>query len=73
MLFFTRGAHTYYVVVANGQARGVSLHVFARGKQVVDLFSGTEFGSDYEIGPLFIAFDKPMSPVLAHMRPRDAF
>ena len=47
-IFFSSGDYTYYVSQAIGEGHGVSLAVFKGGKVVVNLFSGTNDGMDYE-------------------------
>ena len=49
LYFFSKGNFTYYVIVAGGMGSGVSLLVFNGNKRIVNLFSGTEESSDFQI------------------------
>jgi hypothetical protein len=47
--FFSKGNFTYYIIVAGGMGSGVSLLVFDGKKRIVNLFSGTEESSDFQM------------------------
>lgn len=48
VFFFSNGKYNYYVTQATGQGSGIALIVFKSGNKILDLFSGNNFGSDYE-------------------------
>lgn len=50
VLFFAVGPYTYCVTAATGQGQGIGLTVLKGGRKMLDLFSGTERGKDYEGG-----------------------
>jgi hypothetical protein len=68
IIFFTSGPYTYCVSEALGQGNGIGLTVFKSGQQVLDLFSGTESGIDFESGMIDVDFDfsSARSPVFQH-------
>ena len=47
--FFSKGNFTYYIIVAGGMGSGVSLAVFDGNKRIVNLFSGNEESSDFQL------------------------
>jgi hypothetical protein len=49
LYFFSKGNFTYYIIVAGGMGNGVSLLVFNGNKRIVNLFSGTEESSDFQL------------------------
>ncbi len=49
LYFFSKGNFTYYIIVAGGMGNGVSLLVFNDKKRIVNLFSGTEESSDFQL------------------------
>lgn len=66
VLFFTVGAYTYCVRAATGQGQGIGLMVLKEGRTILDLFSGTEVGKDFEGGLdelVDIAFSANASPL----------
>jgi hypothetical protein len=73
MVFFSVGKFTYYIAIATAQGRGVSLVVFDSNKKVLDLFSGTVYGTDFEFGPAEMDFEKVTSPVFKHKRAKHGF
>lgn len=78
IVHFSSGSFNYYVVIAQGMTRGVTIHVFQNGKPVAELFSGIE-DSDYAEGPAAIQSlggsprDKAKSPILVIQEPTDSF
>jgi len=52
--FFDIGRFTYYVTVAFAMGQGISLNVFEGEKEVVDLFSGTDDGTDFVTPYMFV-------------------
>ena len=50
IIFFKNNGYTYYVSKATGQENGVSLIVYKSKKLMLNLFSGTGYGSDFEYG-----------------------
>jgi hypothetical protein len=64
VIFFTVGPYTYCVSEATGQGSGVSLTVLKAGQEIVSLFSGNDFGTDYEAGLLDLSFSQSKSPAL---------
>lgn len=60
VLFFTSGPYTYCITAATGQGQGVGLMVLKGGRKILDLFSGNDFGKDYE-GGLAGLFDIALS------------
>jgi hypothetical protein len=73
IVFFSAGTLTYYVAIATGQGSGVSLLVFDGKKKIVDLFSGNDCGSDFELGPAEMNFDQAMSPIVQSKEPAHDF
>lgn len=73
VLFFKKEKTNYYVISAIGQANGVSLLVYRSGKKIVDLFSGTDSNTDFQVGPAYIDYDHIKSPVFAKMDAPDNF
>lgn len=49
LYFFSKGNFTYYIIVAGGMGSGVSLVVFDGNKRIVNLFSGNEESSDFQL------------------------
>ena len=49
LYFFSKGNFTYYIIVAGGMGSGVSLLVFDGNKRIVNLFSGNEESSDFQL------------------------
>lgn len=49
LYFFSKGNFNYYIIIAGGMGSGVSLQVFNGNKKIVDLFSGTEESSDFQV------------------------
>jgi len=66
IVFFRKGAYTYYVAIATAQGSGVSLHVFRGPRQLAWHFSGNKAGTDFRFGPAEIDFGAPRlrSPVV---------
>lgn len=82
IVFFRSGQFTYYVAIAGGMGRGVSLHVFDHNKKILNLFSGTDgdrkqagsiAGKDFQIGEAEMNFDSAESRIFVYQRPRHAF
>lgn len=73
VLFFTVGPYTYCVTAATGQGQGIGLMVLKGGRKILDIFSGNDFGKDYELAGLFdIDFSSNQSP-LQRMKPTEPF
>ena len=64
VFFFTVGLYTYCVTEATGQGSGIGLIVLKDGRKVLDLFSGTGLGKDFEYGVIDIQFSSNRSPAL---------
>jgi len=47
--FFSKGDYTYYVTVAGGMGSGIGLIVYQGNKKIVDLFSGTDSDTDFQM------------------------
>lgn len=67
LYFFSKGNFTYYIIVAGGMGNGVSLVVFDGNKRIVNLFSGTEESSDFQLSHTLNA-----NAVLAQRKPLHA-
>ena len=63
-IFFSVGSYTYCVLEATAQGHGVSLLVLKDRQKILDLFSGTNTGTDYESGLIDINFTSNHSPAL---------
>ncbi|MFZ6798987.1 hypothetical protein [Undibacterium sp. Di24W] len=50
-IFFKNGIYTYYVVIAGGQANGVTLRIYNEKKLIFNRFSGIHDGEDFVVGP----------------------
>lgn len=76
IVHFSSGPIHYYVVIAGGMTRGVSVYAYQGGKKIADLFSGIE-DDDYQEGPAQISSfsdsekTRARSPVLVVQAPRD--
>jgi hypothetical protein len=73
IVFFSIGRFTYYVLTAIGQGNGVSLMVFDSRRKVLDLFSGNDSGIDFVLGPAYMTFVHPSSPIFRSKRPEHEF
>lgn len=69
IIFFKNNGYTYYVIKATGQGNGVSLLVYKSKKLMLNLFSGTGDGSDFEYGVAEINVNKNSSPVFSIKTP----
>ena len=49
IFFFNKGNFTYYINVAGGMGSGVSLIVYQDKKKIVDLFSGNDSDTDFQM------------------------
>lgn len=72
---FKKGPYTYYVVIAGGQAHGVTLLAFKGSKKLAAHRSGWEEGIAYQTGPaeLKIWERRSLSPVTTWMKPLHRF
>ena len=64
LIIFPFGVHTYCVLEATAQGHGVTLLALKNNKIILDLFSGTNTGTDYESGLIDIDFSSSKSPAL---------
>lgn len=71
VISFSRGNFTYYITEAIGQGHGISLYVFKSGQKILDLFSGTGEGTDYQSGLIEMDFHKSSSPIFLVAPPKD--
>lgn len=75
IVFFKNGPYTYYVVIAGGQAHGVTLLAFKGEKKLTRRFSGLAQGIAYQTGPaeLRIWERRSLSPATTWMQPPHRF
>jgi hypothetical protein len=73
LVYFSVGKFTYYVAIGQGMGRGVSLLVFDGDKEIVNLFSGINDGTDFALGPAEISFEQATSPVFKVLKPAHDF
>lgn len=73
VLSFTVGPYTYCVTEATAQGRGIGLAVLKGGRKVLDLFSGNDYGKDFESGLVDIWFSSNRSPALQALTLTDPF
>ena len=73
IIFFSSDNYTYYVAIAGGQGRGVSLRVYSGKKLIFDHFSGNYENDDYSMGPAEINFSGSGSPILRLKEPAHKF
>ena len=75
IFFFTVGPYTYCVTEATAQGSGVGLTVLKGGRKLLDLFSGNDFGKDFESGLIDIqfSFSSSRSPALRPLAPANKF
>jgi hypothetical protein len=71
IISFSKGAYNYYVTEATAQGSGISLIVYKSGKQIVNMFSGNSYGTDFEAGLIELNFDKVSSPIFVKNEPSD--
>lgn len=71
IIYFTKGDFTYYVSEATAQGHGIGLIVFKSNKEILNLFSGNDFGIDYESGLIDFNFEKSQSPTVIRQKPKN--
>lgn len=69
LVYFSVGKFTYYIAIGQGMSRGVSLLVFNGDKEIVNLFSGINDGTDFALGPAEMNFEQATSPVFKSRKP----
>jgi hypothetical protein len=73
VLFFTVGVYTYCVTEATAQGSGIGLTVLKDGRQVLNLFSGNNAGTDFESGLIDVWFSSSRSPSLEPLEATNPF
>lgn len=73
LVYFVVGKFTYYVAIGQGMGRGVSLRVFDGDKEIMNLFSGINDGTDFSLGPAEMDFEHATSPLFKVLKPAHDF
>jgi hypothetical protein len=73
LMFFKSSQYVYCVSEATAQGSGIGLTVLKSGRQILNLFSGNDFGIDFESEMIQIDFDTARSPIFEHVEPLNNF
>lgn len=73
LIFFRHHGYTYSISEATGMGSGIGLIVFRTGKKLLDLFSGTSRGTDFNAQLSAVDFERSHSPVFKVSKPADMF
>ena len=73
LMFFKSGQYEYCVFEATAQGSGIGLIVLKSRLQILNLFSGNEYGIDFQSGMIEINFGPARSPIFQYVEPLDDF
>lgn len=73
IVFFNNANYTYYLVIAAGQANGITLRVYHGKKLIFNRFSGNHDGEDFVLGPAEVDLKARQSKRYQIKKPAHAF